>query len=103
MEVKPLLYWDNRCWSAGAEESAVMNRDQHHQDELFCGMFPRGQLRYAVVQKAPRLHYKLGAELGNVLRFFHMVLVLEAWKMQAGLMGLWRKAETHQEFLKRSC
>jgi hypothetical protein len=57
-KVKPLLCWDNGCWSTGAEESAVVRGDQRHWGEIW-EVFSESQYTEAVFQRQPRLYLAL--------------------------------------------
>lgn len=70
---RPLLYGNNSCWSAGAEESAVIRRDQYYWWEIW------EHILGVSTQKRgpPPLHLMLAAELGSI-RVTQVVLVLKA-------------------------
>lgn len=59
-----MLSWDNWCWSAGAEGSAVIK--ERLSLNFFWKVFPQGQHIEAVFQKWPRLYLKLAVKLGGI-------------------------------------
>ena len=64
MKMKLSFYWNNGCWRAGAEKSAVI-RDQPQGGEIWKA-FLQAQNPEAVVHGESWPHLKLAAELGSV-------------------------------------
>lgn len=62
--MKSLLYWNNQCWLARAEASAVIDKRLHCWGESW-ETVPQSQHTEAVDHGRSRLHITLAAELGK--------------------------------------
>lgn len=88
MEVKPLEFIGLvGYWSARTVKLAVINKSlSYWSDILYASLGRKCVFTQSVLRswglRYQRLHLKLVADLGGMLRVTHRIMVLKAWKLQ---------------------